>query len=232
MKGPFWLSADPEGPFPPLHLALEEPNGLLAVGGDLSPQRLLNAYSHGIFPWYSEGEPILWWSPAPRAVLFPQELHIGRSLKKRLRQHPFNITLNRAFESVIDACAAPRKQADSGTWITSGMRQAYLQLHQLGYAHSVECWQDDSLAGGLYGVQVGRLFCGESMFTRSSDAAKIALVTLLTRLKAEIELVDIQMMTPHLAQLGAREISRIEYQRQLSRLAIAPATPPDSSLQP
>lgn len=219
-EGPFWLDEDdPEGPFPPLHLALEEPNGLLAIGGDLSPQRLLNAYCRGIFPWYSEGEPILWWSPAPRAVLFPEELTLPRSLKKRIRQQPFTVTLNRAFEAVITACAAPRKDHhQNGTWITEEMKQAYIQLHQWGYAHSVECWEDDQLVGGLYGVHIGQLFCGESMFTRANDASKIALVTLLTTLKAgKIKLVDIQMMTPHLQQLGAREISRIEYQRQLAK---------------
>lgn len=223
-EGPFWLSDDPQGPFPPLHFALEEPNGLLAIGGDLSPQRLLNAYSHGIFPWYSKGEPILWWSPAPRAVLFPDELHIGRSLRKRIRQHPFEVTLNRAFSRVIEQCAAPRKQhTDSGTWITEEMKRAYLELHQLGYAHSVECWEGDQLVGGLYGIQIGQLFCGESMFSRASDASKIALVTLLSELKSdEIGMVDIQMMSPHMVQLGAREISRLAYQQQLLQLTSAP----------
>ncbi len=221
MEGPFWLEEDnPESPFPPLHFALEDPNGLLAVGGDLSPQRLLNAYSHGIFPWYSEGEPILWWSPAPRAVLFPDELHIRRSLKKRIRQAPFKVTLNHAFEAVVSACAAPRKDHQSnGTWITEEMQQAYSRLHQLGYAHSVECWQEKQLVGGLYGIQIGRLFCGESMFTRSNDASKIALITLLTQFReGEIGLVDIQVMSPHMAQLGAREIPRTEFQQQLAQL--------------
>lgn len=220
LEGPFWLDDDPEGPFPPLHFALEEPNGLLAVGGDLSPQRLLNAYSHGIFPWYSEGEPILWWSPAPRAVLFPNELHIGRSLKKRIRQQPFSVTLNQEFEAVVAACAAPRKDHQSnGTWITQEMRHAYINLHQLGYAHSVECWQEGELVGGLYGIQIGQLFCGESMFTLVSDASKIALVTLLTEFRAgEVGMIDIQMMSPHMEQLGAREISRITFQQQLAQL--------------
>ncbi len=220
MEGPFWLSNDPESPFPPLHFALKEPNGLLAVGGDLSPQRLLNAYSHGVFPWYSEGEPILWWSPAPRAVLFPSELRIGRSLKKRIRQHPFEVTQNHAFEAVINACAAPRKDHQTnGTWITPEMSRAYIELHQLGHAHSVECWQQGRLVGGLYGIRIGRLFCGESMFTRANDASKIALVTLLTRFwEGEIDMIDIQMMSPHMEQLGAREITRIEYQRHLAQL--------------
>jgi leucyl/phenylalanyl-tRNA--protein transferase len=228
MEGPFWLSSDPDAPFPPLHFALKEPNGLLAVGGDLSPNRLLNAYSHGIFPWYSEGEPILWWSPAPRAVLFPDELRIGRSLRKRIRQHPFEVTLNHAFDAVIHACAAPRKapSGNNDTWITTEMVQAYRQLHQLGHAHSVECWQGGELMGGLYGIRIGRLFCGESMFTRASDASRIALTTLLNEhWRGEIGMVDIQMMTPHLAQLGAREISRMEYQHQLARL-IRPLSPP------
>ncbi len=219
-QGPFWLDDDPEGPFPPLHLALEEPNGLLAVGGDLSPQRLLNAYSRGIFPWFSEGEPILWWSPAPRAVLFPDELRTPRSLKKRIRQQPFEVTFDRAFAKVIDGCAAPRKDHETnGTWITEEMKQAYIRLHRWGYAHSVECWQDEALVGGLYGIQIGRLFCGESMFSLANDASKIALITLLNEFKAgEIGMVDIQMMTPHMERLGAREISRMEYQQKLSQL--------------
>ncbi len=193
---------------------------MLAAGGDLSPQRLLNAYSHGIFPWYSEGEPILWWSPDPRAVLFPDELHVPRSLKKRLRQQPYRVTMNHAFPDVISACAAPRKDPQqNGTWITDEMSEAYIRLHELGYALSVECWQDDELVGGLYGVTIGKLFCGESMFSRSGDASKIALVTLINDFKhQEIGMIDIQMMTDHLRRLGAREISRNEYQQRLPQL--------------
>ncbi len=211
-------------PFPAPHQALEQPNGLLAFGGDLTPERLLNAYSQGIFPWYSDGEPILWWSPDPRAVLITEELRLPRSLKKRLRQRPFRVTLNHAFDRVIAACAAPRTTASpgtEGTWITAEMSAAYHQLHHLGHAHSVECWQEDRLVGGLYGVQIGRLFCGESMFTRVSDASKIALVTLLTEAPTgPIELLDIQMMSDHLRRLGAREIPRIDYLRRLPRLLV------------
>jgi leucyl/phenylalanyl-tRNA---protein transferase len=213
---PFWLAPEPTSPFPPIELAMEDPNGLLAVGGDLAPERLLNAYSSGIFPWYSDGEPILWWSPAPRAVLFPAELHIPRSLKKRIRQQPFKVTINRAFAKVVSQCAAPRAQ-QSETWISAEMEAAYLRLHKLGYAHSVECWQDDKLVGGLYGVLIGKLFCGESMFSHANDASKIALVSLLTEFKLNtIEMVDIQMMSDHLEKLGAREISRSEYKQQLN----------------
>lgn len=220
MQGPFWLDDDPEGPFPPLHYALEEPNGLLAVGGDLTPQRLLSAYRQGIFPWYSEGDPILWWSPNPRAVLFREELHIPRSLKKKIRQRPYEVTLNHDFIGVVKGCAAPRKEAEpSGTWITAEMQQGYLELHRLGYAHSVECWEGSTLVGGLYGVAIGGLFCAESMFHRSSDASKIALVTLLTQLMGEqIRLMDIQMISPHLQRLGAREISRERYIEQIKPL--------------
>ncbi len=215
------LGSNPEAPFPPIQLALDEPNGLLAAGGDLSPERLLSAYRQGIFPWYSEGEPILWWSPAPRAVLFPNELQIPRSLKKRVRQHPFQITLNRDFPAVIRSCAAPRRNStqEPGTWITEEMAEAYIRLHQMGFAHSIECWEGGELAGGLYGVSIGHLFCGESMFSRSSDASKIALLALVEKaLEVGIGLIDIQMMTPHLQRMGAREISRTEYQRLLANL--------------
>lgn len=216
--GPFRLGDNPGSPFPPIHLAQQEPNGLLAIGGDLTLERLLTAYRSGIFPWYSEGEPILWWSPAPRAVLFPSELHISRSLKRRIRQQPFRITLDQNFAAVIHNCAAPRS-SDSGTWITSEMAEAYIRLHELGHAHSVECWdRDNTLVGGLYGVLAGKLFCGESMFSRANDASKIALVSLLEDFadEIEIELIDIQMMTPHLQQMGAREIPRTEYQELLA----------------
>jgi leucyl/phenylalanyl-tRNA--protein transferase len=214
---PFWLESDPDAPFPLPQLALEEPEGLLAIGGDLSPQRLLNAYRHGIFPWFSEGDPILWWSPAPRAVLFPNELRISRSLRKRIRQTPFEVTLNKAFDPVIEACSGPRR-GEEGTWITDTMKQAYRRLHQLGHAHSVECWSGDQLVGGLYGVQLGTLFCGESMFSRSNDASKIALVSLIQQFKIEIELIDIQMMTPHMEKLGARLIERSEFIRLISQI--------------
>jgi len=216
--GPFRLGDNPGSPFPPIHLAQQEPNGLLAVGGDLTSERLLTAYRSGIFPWYSDGEPILWWSPAPRAVLFPSELHISRSLKKRIRQKPFRITLDQDFPAVIRNCAAPRS-SDSGTWITDEMAEAYIQLFKLGHAHSVECWDgDNNLIGGLYGVLAGQLFCGESMFSSANDASKIALVSLIEDFAdtLKIELIDIQMMTTHLQQMGAREIPRAEYQKLLA----------------
>lgn len=220
--GIFRLGDNPDSPFPPIHLAEKEPNGLLAIGGDLTPERLLTAYHSGIFPWYSEGEPILWWSPAPRAVLFPRELRIPRSLKKRIRQQPFKVTLDQNFPAVIHNCAAPRS-SDSETWITDEMAKAYIRLYEQGDAHSIECWDgDNNLVGGLYGVLAGKLFCGESMFSHASDASKIALVSLVEEFaeKMRIELIDIQMMTPHLQQMGAREISRAEYQKLLARYCL------------
>lgn len=202
------------------------------MGGDLSPARLLNAYRQGIFPWYSEGEPILWWSPAPRAVLFPEELQLPRSLRKRIRQQPFEITINRDFPAVVEACAAPRGEGDAGTWITTAMQSAYVELHQLGHAHSIECWQLGELVGGLYGVSIGGLFCGESMFSRANDASKIALVALTMKLiDLDVELIDIQMMSAHLQKMGAREISRIEFHRAISTLTTRP-TPTDWSTLP
>ncbi|SFC05119.1 leucyl/phenylalanyl-tRNA--protein transferase [Marinospirillum celere] len=197
--------------FPPVQLALEEPNGLLAFGGDLSPERLLLAYSKGIFPWFSEGEPILWWSPAPRMVLFPKEIKVSRSLRKRLKRNDFKITFNQAFSQVIHFCAALRENRE-GTWISKEMETAYNQLHQQGFAHSVEVWQEEELVGGLYGLALGRVFFGESMFSRVSDASKVALVALARHLEAlEFELIDCQVYSPHLASLGAREIGREEF---------------------
>ncbi|MFO7602915.1 MAG: leucyl/phenylalanyl-tRNA--protein transferase, partial [Gammaproteobacteria bacterium] len=167
MSAPYWL--DNHDDFPPVTLALREPDGLLAVGGDLSVQRLLNAYAHGIFPWYSEGQPILWWSPDPRLVLYPAQLKIHRSLAKRLRKGLFTVRFDRAFLSIIQACAAPRRGAH-GTWISDEMQQAYLRLHEAGYAHSIECWQEGQLVGGLYGIALGQAFFGESMFSHVTDA--------------------------------------------------------------
>jgi len=211
-----WLDGD--SPFPPLESARREPNGLLAVGGDLSPRRLLEAYRRGIFPWFSEGDPILWWSPDPRMVLFPEELKISRSLAKALRNRPYEISFDRDFEGVIRACAAPR-EGQPGTWITPDMRSAYARLHQLGYAHSVEVRVDGELAGGLYGVALGAAFFGESMFARVRDASKIALVHLVGRLRAEgYGMIDCQMRTGHLASLGAREIPRAQFARRLREL--------------
>jgi leucyl/phenylalanyl-tRNA--protein transferase len=204
--------------FPPLQSALREPNGLLAVGGDLSPERLLAAYRRGIFPWFSEGDPLLWWSPDPRMVLFPAELKLSRSLVKTLRNSPYEVRFDSAFDQVITGCAAPRAGA-SGTWIVDEMQDAYKQLHRLGYAHSAETWIDGELAGGLYGVALGNMFYGESMFTRVRDASKIAFVHLVRHLQARgFGMIDCQMHTRHLASLGAHEIPREEFAARLADL--------------
>lgn len=193
--------------FPSPNLALDEPNGLLAFGGDLSAERILVAYQRGIFPWFNEGEPPLWWSPAPRMVLYPEEIKISRSLNKRLRRQEFQISFNSCFAEVIEQCALLR--ATSGTWITPEMQTAYNQLHQQGYAHSAEVWQDGQLVGGLYGLALGGVFFGESMFSKVSDASKVALVKLTQHLQEQgFKLIDCQVYTNHLASLGAREISR------------------------
>jgi len=211
-----WLDAD--RPFPPLSRALREPNGLLAAGGDLSIRRLLDAYRSGIFPWFSEGDPVLWWSPDPRMVLFPPELKVSRSLARTLRRRRFRVTADLAFAEVVEACRAPRP-GQRGTWITEEMSAAYRRLHQAGHAHSVEAWLDDELAGGLYGVALGRAFFGESMFTRVTDASKVAFVALVRQLERwRFGLVDCQMNTPHLASLGAREIPREDFARRLASL--------------
>ena len=216
-----WLTD--EAVFPPVDTALSEPNGLLAAGGDLSPQRLLAAYRQGIFPWYSAGEPILWWSPDPRMVLFPAKLKISRSLTKTLRNKPYTTTLDSAFRSVIAHCAATPRQFQQGTWITPEMQHAYLRLHELGYAHSVEVWMDDKLAGGLYGMALGQVFFGESMFSLRTDASKIALAHLCAHLhRLGFGIIDCQMETDHLASLGASPIPRDEFVAWLRR-----ATTPD-----
>jgi leucyl/phenylalanyl-tRNA--protein transferase len=202
-----WLQRDSLN-FPPLHRALREPNGLLAAGGDLSPERLIQAYRHGCFPWFQDGQPILWWSPDPRTVLFPDELHVSRSLEKCLRQQRYKVTFDQQFSQVIQACAAPRTYAD-GTWITTPMQVAYLQLHEQGIAHSVEVWRDEELVGGLYGLAMGQLFFGESMFSRSDNASKVGFVTLVRQLQSwGFGLIDCQMPTQHLHSFGARAISR------------------------
>ncbi len=208
--------------FPPVHLAEEE--GLLAIGGDLSRKRLLHAYSQGIFPWYAQGEPILWWSPDPRLVLFPSEIKISRSLNKILRRQIFHVTMDTAFEQVITACAHVRKMNNEGTWLVDEMIQAYCELHRAGYAHSVEAWcEDGSLAGGLYGVSLGRCFFGESMFMRKSNASKVALVGLTRYLaKREFQLIDCQVTTNHMQSLGAREISRRKFLSYLDEALQAP----------
>ena len=211
-----WLSRS-NFDFPPLDKALREPNGLLAAGGDLNPQRLIQAYRHGCFPWFQDGQPILWWSPDPRTVLFPEELHVSRSLAKLIRQQQYQVTIDRAFEQVIHGCAGPRDYAD-GTWITTPMQDAYCQLHRLGVAHSAEAWQGNELVGGLYGLAIGRRFFGESMFSRADNASKVAFVTLVQRLKAAgFVLIDCQMPTQHLHSFGARAISRGEFASYLHR---------------
>ncbi len=211
-----WLQRDSLD-FPPLNKALREPNGLLAAGGDLRPERLIQAYRHGCFPWFQDGQPILWWSPDPRTVLLPYELHVSRSLAKVLRQGRYQVSFDQAFAEVIRACAAPRSYA-AETWITSPMQDAYLELHRSGIAHSVEVWRDGELVGGLYGLAMGQLFFGESMFSRADNASKVGFVTLVERLKAwGFVLIDCQMPTEHLLSLGARTISRDEFARYLSR---------------
>ncbi|MDD2739855.1 MAG: leucyl/phenylalanyl-tRNA--protein transferase, partial [Methylomonas lenta] len=201
---------------PTLDQALEEPNGLIAVGGCLSPQRIINAYRHGIFPWFNPDEPILWWSPNPRLVLFPEKLKVSRSLNKTLRKQLFEIRLDSAFLSVIQACAEPRPE-QAGTWISNQMKQAYLQLHHLGIAHSVEAWQDGELVGGLYGISLGQVFFGESMFHRKTDASKVVFVHLVKQLTNwGYRLIDCQVKSEHLVSLGAEEISRDEFANLLN----------------
>ena len=201
-----WLRGD--APFPPVSKALKSPNGLLCAGGDLSPERLVDAYAHGIFPWFSEGDPILWWSPDPRMVLFPGELKVSRSLRKNVERGIYETRVDTAFRDVIEACAAPR-DGQGGTWIVPEMIEAYTRLHERGYAHSVESWDDDKLVGGLYGVALGNVFFGESMFSRAPDASKVALVKLVDRLREQrYQVIDCQQATSHLASLGAREIPR------------------------
>lgn len=204
------LALQPDSAFPPLRDALTEPNGLIAIGGDLSSQRLLDAYHHGIFPWYSEGEPILWWSPHPRMVLFPDELNVSRSLSKVLNKQLFDIRINTAFRDVITACSKTARPEQSGTWISPEMIEAYCQLHTLGYAISVESWQNDVLVGGCYGVKINRMFFGESMFHHVSDASKVAFVHLVRYLQShQVGMIDCQMKTPLLTSFGgARNPSR------------------------
>ena len=205
-------------PFPPLELALKEPNGLLAAGADLSPARLIGAYRQGIFPWFNDGDPVLWWSPDPRMVMFPGELNLSRSLRKTLTKHHYEIRIDSAFREVMQGCAEPRK-TQQGTWISPRMIDAYSQLHELGIAHSVETWINGALTGGLYGMAIGNMFYGESMFSRVTDASKIAFAHLTKQLdRWGFGMIDCQMSTPHLASLGAREIPREEFIPALTRL--------------
>lgn len=209
--------------FPDVSSALQEPDGLLAVGGDLSAERLLNAYASGIFPWYSDGQPILWWSPDPRSVLYPDKLKISRSLGKTLRKGVFEVTMNHAFRDVILACANTPRQEQDGTWITDEMIEAYIHLHELGFAQSVEAWHEGKLCGGLYGISIGCIFFGESMFSTRSDASKVAFAHLVSWLKQKhFHLVDCQVETEHLNSLGAELISRSDFIAQLNQHCTEP----------
>ena len=206
--------------FPPLEAA--SPEGLLAVGGDLNPDRLLSAYRQGVFPWFSDGQPILWWSPDPRAILYPADLHISRSLRKSLRTQGFAVTADRAFDDVIQRCAESRN-AREGTWITSGMQEAYCTLHRMGYAHSVETWQNGQLVGGLYGLAIGKAFFGESMFSQITDASKTALVALSVSLTAGgYHLIDCQVVSEHLNSLGAKAVPRYRFSSELKQAVETP----------
>jgi leucyl/phenylalanyl-tRNA--protein transferase len=208
--------------FPPVEQA--SPEGLLAVGGDLQPERLLEAYRHGIFPWYSGDQPILWWSPDPRTVLFPEKLHISRSLKRSLRPDIFSVTLDTKFREVMLGCAGPRPQyPDGGTWITAEMLATYTRLHELGYAHSVETWKEGQLVGGLYGVALGGAFFAESMFTRASDASKVALVSVVRQLQTwGFHIMDCQQASPHVMSFGAEEIPRRNFLDHLAAALLLP----------
>jgi leucyl/phenylalanyl-tRNA--protein transferase len=213
MSSIVWLE-DNNYQFPPVEQALTDPDGLLAAGGALTPEILLNAYRHGIFPWYSQGQPILWWSPNPRCVLFPEKLKISRSLKKTLKKQLFDIRQDTAFREVMLNCAKPRKD-DAGTWITHNMLEAYCRMHQLGYAHSIECWQDNQLVGGLYGIAIGEVFFGESMFSLKPDASKVALAYLCNTVKPK--LIDVQVYSRHMEQMGAEMIPRKKFIEYLNR---------------
>ena len=225
MTAPYLLDDIHKSIFPDVELALTEPDGLLAVGGDLSVERLTSAYQKGIFPWYSAGQPILWWSPDPRMVLEPKNIKISRSLAKTIRKQEFQITFDQNFREVITACSESRlekgKEQDE-TWILDEMIEAYVQLHKAGFAHSVECWKEDQLVGGLYGVAIGKIFFGESMFSRISDASKIAFVSLAQQLEQwDFKLIDCQVYTSHLESLGATMISRKQFLTTLKQYAIS-----------
>jgi leucyl/phenylalanyl-tRNA--protein transferase len=221
-----WLRpGDPPGDFPPVEAALAEPNGLLCAGGDLSPERLLEAYRRGIFPWFSAGQPILWWSPDPRTVLYPDELKVSRSLAKSLRNRGYAASVDRAFVDVVEHCA-DRTLRPEGTWITPQMQGAYLNLHRLGFAHSVETWEAGRLVGGLYGVALGKAFFGESMFSTERDASKVALCALVASIRERgYRFIDCQVESEHLTSLGARRVSRGDFLRELAAAICGPAIP-------
>ncbi len=222
-----WLSErDAPDAFPPVERALREPDGLLAAGGDLSTSRLLAAYRRGIFPWYSSGQPILWWSPDPRAVLYPARLKISRSLAKSMRNKGFETRIDSAFGEVINACGSSKLRPD-GTWLSPQMKLAYQRLHALGCAHSIETWREGRLVGGLYGVTIGQVFFGESMFSVEPDASKVALARLCSELEVrDFRLIDCQIATPHLLSLGAELISRREFSELLAQYTAAAPPPP------
>lgn len=221
MTGLHWIAPDqPVDAFPPPDRALRDPDGLLAIGGDLSRDRLLGAYRKGIFPWFNPGQPVLWWSPDPRAVLFPAELHVSRRLRRKLRQQPFEFSIDGDFAGVMRACATIPRYGQRGTWITDDMFSAYCDLHEAGYAHSIEVWSDQRLVGGIYGVALGKVFFGESMFSAMADAAKAAMLLLVREMQARgFVVLDCQIASAHLASLGSREIERREFLRLLDENA-------------
>ncbi len=219
------LRAGSREPFPPVKNALTDPDGLLAAGGDLSPNRLLDAYRHGIFPWFSDGDPILWWSPDPRTVFETDKIHISTKLRRWLKRSDWTIRADTAFDDVVRACAAPRAK-QNGTWITDHMVHAYAHLHELGYAHSVEVFRGDVLVGGIYGVALGRMFFGESMFSRETNGSKVALIALCRVLHEHgFPLLDAQVSNPHLVSMGAKEMARADFTKHIDRLVAAPELP-------
>ncbi|AZR30888.1 leucyl/phenylalanyl-tRNA--protein transferase [Xanthomonas vasicola] len=223
---PFLLDPDPAAPFPPAAQALRDPDGLLAIGGDLSPQRLLNAYTHGIFPWFSDGQPILWWSPDPRMVFRTDALRLSSRFKRQLRSSSWTIRADTAFEQVINACASVPRPGQDGTWITAPMQQAYIALHRLGHAHSFEVFDGTHLIGGIYGVAIGQMFFGESMFSVQTGGSKVALAALAAYLQAEgWPLLDAQVENPHLLSLGAQRLPRAPFLQQVELQVAQPAAP-------
>ncbi|WP_269791869.1 leucyl/phenylalanyl-tRNA--protein transferase [Stenotrophomonas sp. Iso1] len=223
-KGPFLLDEASDASFPPAELALREPDGLLAIGGDLSPLRLLNAYAGGIFPWFSDGQPLLWWSPDPRMVFRTNSVHLSSRFRRALRASSWRIRADTAFSEVMQACAHAPRPGQDGTWITDDMHRAYVELHRLGYAHSVEVFDEEQLVGGIYGVAIGRMFFGESMFSRRSGGSKVALAALARTLNDwGWPLIDAQVENPHLMRMGAEHLPRADFLREMRRLVQQPA---------